>query len=82
MHVGSPENKMFDPVEEDKADDHPVVDALGDRLEDLRWASAQAYARAQARNLTASDFEGQEESGKGGFTTGDVNRIAAEVFGP
>lgn len=68
--TASPENKMLYPVEEDK--DAPTLD-------DVPWASPQAYAKAVNHGLTSVDFEGREYSGRAGFTAADVTRIAQEV---
>ena len=71
LRVGSPENKMVDPVEDDKAG--PWFP-----LEDVPWASPQAYARAVNLGLTGLMFDAEDYTGKRGFTAGDVNRIAKE----
>ena len=47
-------------------------------LEDVPWASPQAYARAVNLGLTGLMFDGEDYTGKRGFTAGDVNSIAKE----
>ena len=71
IRVGSPENKMADPVEADKA-------VLWFPLEDVPWASPQAYARAVNLSLTGLIFDQANYTGRSGFTTADVVRIAKE----
>ena len=45
-------------------------------LEDLPWASAAAFGKAQARGLSYDDFEGHEPTGKTGYRAADVTAVA------
>ena len=66
--AGAAEDKMLVPELEDKAPE-PT-------LEDLPWASAAAFGKAQARGLSYDDFEGHEPTGKAGYRAADVATVA------
>lgn len=57
-------------------DGEPEADAA-DALEGVQFASPAARAAAQAANLTADAFRRKKKSGAHGFTSADVERIAA-----
>ena len=77
LRQAAPENKALEgPGATPEAEED-----TGNPLDAIPWASPQAYGKAMGFGLSASAFAGQEYTGRSGFTTADVSRIAAELTG-
>ena len=79
LRQAAPENKVLESA--GAAPEAEAPQGTGNPLDAIPWASPQAYGKAMGFGLSASAFAGQEYTGRSGFTSADVSRIAAEVPG-